>query len=183
MKKKKKVFILITMMLTLIAGVGVTYSILKSNGDGDSINKNIAKFVFNTNTLDELELSLIDMNPGDTEEYLFSISNSENEITSNVLVEYQLTIKTYHFVPLTIELYKIVNEEDILVLNCDETYTRDENNELVCNSEIQELGYSSEQNDDYKLKITFPSEYDDDTYSNLADFLNVEITSWQKTGD
>lgn len=181
--KKNKVFILISLILFLIAGAGVTYSILLSNGDGDPIDKNIAKFVFNTETLDELEISLIDMKPGDSNEYLFSVSNGDAEAISSVIVEYQLTIKTYHFVPLEIELYKIVNEEDVLILDCDETYSRNTENELVCNSANQELGYSVEQFDNYKLIINFPSEYDEDTYSNLADFINLEISSWQKIGD
>ena len=176
-------FILISIFLILVAGAGVTYSILFSSGDGDQIDKNIAKFIFNTDTLDQLEISLVDIKPGDTNEYLFSVSNGDDNSISSVTVDYQLTIKTYHFIPLVIELYKIVDEEDVLVMNCDETYARNSENELVCNSSIQELGYLNEQSDNYKLKISFPSEYDETSYSNLADFMNIDISSWQKIGD
>lgn len=181
--RKNKVFVIISLILILVAGAGVTYSILLSNGDGNPIDKNIAKFIFNTETLDELSISLIDIKPGDNNEYLFSVSNGDSESISSVVVEYQMTLKTYHFIPLEIKLYQIVNEEDVLVFNCDETYTRNTENELVCNSEIEELGYSVEQSDNYKLVVSFPSDYDESIYSDLADFINIEITSWQKLGD
>ena len=42
------------------------------------------------------------------------------------------------------------------------------------------MGYDEEQIDDYKLKIKFPSEYNDEIYSNLVDFISMEIKSWQK---
>lgn len=181
--KKNKMFVIVSLILILIAGAGVTYSILLSNGDGNPIDKNIAKFVFNTETLDELAISLIDMKPGDNNEYLFSVSNGDSQSISSVVVEYQLTLKTYHFIPLEIKLYKIVDEEDVLIFNCDETHTRNEENELLCNSEIEELGYSVEQSDNYKLVISFPNEYDEASYSNLTDFINLEISSWQKIGE
>jgi len=45
---------------------------------------------------------------------------------------------------------------------------------------ISTLADSEKQVDEYKLKITFPKEYNDVTYSNLVDYLNIEIDSWQK---
>ena len=83
---------------------------------------------------------------------------------------------TPHFTPLNIELYK---GED-LVMSCDETYSRNDNNELVCNSPVQELLCDEDYLDDYTLRVTFDSNYDSDVYSNLIDYINLEIKSYQK---
>jgi hypothetical protein len=151
-----------------------------SNSSLISTDQNIAKFIFNTESLDQLELSLVDLNPGDTKEYLFSVSNNSSGSTSNVSIQYQMTIKTYHLVPLVIELYRLNGSTEELVSTCDETYTRISNNELICNVPIQEMSYSSSILDNYKLKVGFPSEYNDETYSDLVDYINIEIKSWQK---
>ena len=119
---------------------------------------------------------MIDLTPGQTEEYNFSVSNGSPDLLSDVTIEYQLTILTPHFTPLIIELYK---GED-LILSCDETYSRNENNELVCNSPVQELSYEEEELDNYTLRVTFDGLYSDESFSNLIDYINIEIKSYQK---
>ena len=91
-----------------------------------------------------------------------------------------MTIKTFHLVPLNIELYKIDGETETLLITCDETFSRNEDNELVCNLPIEELDYLKESKNNYKLRISFPKEYNDEIYSNLVDYIDIEIKSWQK---
>ena len=177
---KHKVLIILFILITIFLGTGVTYSMFNSNSNV-KVDQKIAKFVFESKQLNHLELNLSNLNPGSNEEYLFSVTNKDNEL-SNVTVEYQITIKTFHFMPLDIELYK-VGETEELIMKCDETYSRNEKNELVCNSSIQTLEHTEETLDNYKLKVTFPSEYNSLEYTNLADFIDVEINSWQKLGD
>ncbi|MDD2181343.1 MAG: TasA family protein [Bacilli bacterium] len=177
---KRKILTVLFALITLTLFSGITYSIFYSNAKMNSNNQNIAKFIFNAETLEQLEFSLTDLNPGDTSVYPFSVSNSNSEKISEVSVEYVMTIKTYHFVPLDIELYKIVDETEELILVCDESYTRNEDNFLICNSETFGMVHTAEQLDDYKLKVTFPSEYSDDVYSDIVDFISLEIKSWQK---
>lgn len=180
---KYKIIIILFVLTFLIFSVGITYSFFISHSKLNSVDQNIAKFIFNTETLDQIELSLIDLTPGDSEEYLFSVSNNYSGVLSDVSVEYQMTIKTYRLVPFIIELYKLDGEDEELILECDETYSRNEENELVCNTPMQFMGHDSEENDNYKLRIEFSGLYDDVTYSNLVDFINIEIKSWQKISD
>ncbi len=180
---KTKILLVLFILIVLVFGMGITYSIFHSNANLVSIDQGIAKFIFNDESINQLQLSLTGFNPGDVEEYLFSVSNSSLEEVSDVTVEYQMTIKTYHLVPLTINLYKIEGEIDVLILTCDETYTRNDNNELVCNAPLQELGHSISDLDEYKLIVEFPSEYNDESYANLVDYLEIEIRSWQKIGN
>ena len=155
---KYKVLIILFILIVLVFGAGITYSMFHSGATLSSNDQNIAKFIFNTESLDQLELSLIDLNPGDTREYLFSVSNNLSGSISDVSVEYQMTIMTYHLIPLSIELYKIDEGTEELILNCDETYSRNSKNELICNSPVQEMGHLTKEVDDYKLKVSFPND-------------------------
>lgn len=176
-----KIYIIMFSIILLMLCSVLTYSIFRSNVDLESDEQDIAKFIFNAEPLDELELPLIDLIPGDIKEYFFSVSNNSSGDISEVTVEYELIIKTYHLTPLIIELYKLVGEEEEeLLLTCDETFIRNPQNELVCNVPIQEIGHSEEKIDNYKLKIQFPTDYSDVIYSDLIDYINIEINSWQK---
>ena len=177
---KKKVYIIIILIMFGTFFSGITYSFFNSNVALASSNQGIASFVFETNNLDRIDLNLNGLIPGEEREYLFSVTNSREDVISDVTVEYQLSIKTYHFMPLEIELYQVNEEEDILFGTCDEKSARNSSNELVCNMPISTLINSKKQSDDYKLKIIFPKEYNDVVYSNLVDYLNIEIESWQK---
>lgn len=169
--------------MSLVFCFGITYSFFHSSSTLTSTDQDIAKFVFNAENLNQIQLPLIDLNPGDNNEYAFSVSNNQLEQVSDVSIQYQMTIKTYHVVPLVIEIYKLDGELEELVLNCDETYTRNADNELICNTPIQEMGYSSLILDNYKLKVSFPNQYNGEEYADLVDYINIEIKSWQKTED
>ena len=173
---KYKILIALFVIVFIVLSSGLTYSYFNSNVDFISVDQKIASFIFDTETLDRLELPLVDLKPGQINEYNFSVSNTKQNKTSDVTILYQLTVLTPHFTPLIIEVYKGNN----LVMTCDENYSRNANNELVCNTEVFELSHSSANQDNYKLKITFDSRYADLSYTNLIDYINIEIKSYQK---
>ncbi|MDD2238396.1 MAG: hypothetical protein PHH51_00725 [Bacilli bacterium] len=170
-KKRFKLIVIVMVIFSL----GITYSVFQSSAILNIEDQNIAKFIFNTKQLDEINIPLLDIKPGENKKYLFSVANNENGNKSDVDFEYQIIIKTYHFVPLEINLYK----EETIVGVCDETYSRNQNNELVCNMPVSSIDYITEKTDNYKLVINFPEEYDDSIYSGLVDYINLEIKSWQ----
>lgn len=173
---KYKILIVLFILMFIVFGSGITYSYFNSSTTFNSVNQKIAGFVFDAETLDRLELPLMDLTPGASEEYEFSVSNTSSNKTSDVTILYQLTLLTPHYTPLIIQLYK----GNTLVMTCDENYSRNSNNELVCNSPQQELTHSNAHTDNYKLKVTFDSRYDGLEYSNLIDYINIEIKSYQK---
>lgn len=177
---KKKILLIAILIIFVAFCSGITYSFFNSNAESNSTNQGIASFIFEANKVDYIELDLNGLVPGDEKEYLFSITNSKDEKTSDVTIEYQLRIKTYHFIPLTINLYKIEEDKETLVGTCDETFARNSDSELVCSMPIETLKKSELELENYKLKIAFPIEYNDVAYSNLVDYINVEIESWQK---
>lgn len=177
--KKYKILFCLIIMIFVIFSAGVAYSFFHSStiALGEA---NIAKFIFNTNQSEELYLPLIDLNPGDELTFPFEISNSSNEQTSDVSVEYRIIIKTFHLAPLNIKLYKVNNDIRNLVLNCNETYSRNSQNEIVCNTAVFTMSYVTGTTEQYELDVTFPSEYNSEDYTNLLDYVNLEIKSWQK---
>ncbi len=178
---KGKVLIILFTLALLLFGSGITYSFFNSNTNG-MVDQKIAKFVFDAQKLDNLSLDIDDLYPNSSKEYLFAVSNNYQSAKSDVTLEYQMTIKTYHFMPLIIELYKIDNDTETLLLNCDETNSRNQDNELVCNLDIQQMAYNQEILHNYKIKVTFPEEYNTLEYTDLVDFIDIEIKSWQKIG-
>jgi len=180
MERKKRIVVVLFVLSFLMLGYGVAYSFFSSNATLSSNETGIASFIFNAESLDEFQLSLNGLKPGDDIQYPFSVSNNYMGKVSNISVNYRITLKTYHLLPLIIELYKIDGETEELIMACDETYERDSKNELVCETPVQELGHVSGKLDDYKLKVGFLEGYDDSMYADLVDYLDIKITSWQK---
>ena len=177
---KKKVLMITVLLIFVAFFTSVTYSFFNSATESKPANQGIASFVFNAEKVDKIELDLNGLVPGEEREYNFSITNSKDEKISDVTIEYQLNIKTYHFIPLNISIYSVVDEKEELVGTCDEKSGRNELNELVCNMPIKTLNKSELEKENYKMKIIFPAEYNDISYSNLVDYINIEIESWQK---
>ena len=130
-----KILIGLFIVMFIVFSLGLTYSYFNSEIEYISVDQKLASFIFDTETLDRLELPLMDLKPGETHDYNFSVSNTKSNKTSDVTILYQLTVLTPHFTPLIIEIYK-GNE---LIMSCDETYSRNTNNELVCNTSVFEL--------------------------------------------
>ena len=176
---KRKIIIVFVLIIAILFGSGITYSIFRSNTSG-SVNQKIAKFVFEAKEVDELNIPLADMYPGVTKDYSFSVTNKQDSKISNVTLNYQIIIKTYHFMPTVIELKKVDGKEETLILTCDESFTRNSNNELVCNSQVLEMSHNIESLDNYKLVVKFPESYIDEMYKDVVDYIDIEIKSWQK---
>ena len=177
---KKKIILILILIIFVAFFSGITYSFFNSNTFLKSTNQGIASFIFETKQVDYIDLDLHDLIPGEEREYLFSVTNSKNEKISDVTIEYQLKIKTYHFIPLVINLFKIEGEKETFIAICDETTSRNEDKEIICNIPIEKIEKKEEQQDSYKLKIEFPAKYNDEKYSNLVDFIRIEVDSWQK---
>lgn len=176
---KRKIIIVFVLIIAILFGSGITYSIFRSNTSG-SVNQKIAKFVFEAKEVDELNIPLADMYPGVTKDYSFSVTNKQDSKISNVTLNYQIIIKTYHFMPTVIELKKVDGKEETLILTCDESFTRNSNNELVCNSQVLEMSHNIESLDNYKLVVKFPESYNDEMYNDVVDYIDIAIKSWQK---
>ena len=177
-KSKLKIIVMLVTSIVLICGSGITYSLFTSSTKAVA-NQKIAKFVFNAAKTDVIELPISNLNPGEKAEYTFQVTNNIDNKRSDVTIKYQMTIKTFHFMPLEISLYK--ENEETPLLTCEES-SRNTDNEVVCNTEVQTMDYKLNATDNYKLVIEFPEEFNDDSYTDLVDYIDIEIKSWQAIG-
>ena len=177
-KTRLKIIVMLVSSIVLICGSGITYSLFTSSSRLVA-NQKIAQFVFNATKTDVIELPITNLNPGAKSEYKFQVTNNIDNKRSDVTIKYQMTIKTFHFMPLEINLYK--ENEETPLLTCEES-SRNTDNEVVCNTEIQTMDYKLNATDNYKLVIEFPEIYNDDTYTDLVDYIDIEIKSWQAIG-
>jgi len=175
----RKITILITLAI-LILGVGITYSMFFSGARLASGDQNIAQFVFNSDKMSKISIPLIDLIPGSKDDYFFTVSNTDAGLTSEVTIEYQIILKTYHFIPLNIKLYRVGPIEDLFLMECNDTFTRNVSNELVCTMPVGEMVYSLNVSNEYRLEVEFPNAHNDEMYAGLVDFIELEIRSWQK---
>ena len=177
---KRRITLIIMFGFLNILLVGVTYSFFKSDSNLFA-NQDIAKFVFEAEETSTISVPITDLNPGDSTSYTFEVTNNVDEVVSQVTINYQCIIKTYHLMPLEIKLFKTGAVEE-LILSCDETFGRNSDNQVVCNSLIQEMAYDDKVSDSYRLDITFPEKYNDEDYSDLVDYIDIDIRSWQDIG-
>ena len=175
---KHRIVIIVILFCLILCCSKITYSLFTSKTSFSVRNIEIAEFIFETNRTDHIELDFMDLKPGDINEYDFEVTNTKDNMITNVTTEYQITIKTFHFMPLVIELYK--NEEKVMV--CNETNSRNEDNVLICNSDIWELGHGTSETDKFKLKVIFPNEFNSHEYAELVDYIDIDISSSQKIG-
>ncbi|NLL01812.1 MAG: hypothetical protein GX265_02190 [Mollicutes bacterium] len=176
---RKRIYIIFGSFLMLLFTSGITYSVFTSNALLVSPDQSIAEFIFNFERVSDIDVPLTEMKPGDEKNILFAVSNSNEETYSKVDIEYQITLTTYHFIPLVIELYQ-VDDEETLIGTCDESKSRNELNELVCNMPKTLYEYDEEDLHNYRLHLVFPPEYNDESYVDLVDFINLKIKSEQK---
>ena len=149
---KNRIVIIVILLCLIPFCFKITYSLFTSSSSLTISNGEIAEFIFEAKRTNHIELEFENLKSGENREYEFQVSNTKDDNITNVTTEYQITIKTFHFMPLLIELYK----NDELVMTCDENYSRNTDNALVCNSDIWELEHNSTKTDDFKIKISFP---------------------------
>ena len=178
---KKRITLIIMFGFLNILLVGVTYSFFTSSS-GLFANQDIAKFVFNAEETSTISVPITDLNPGDSASYSFEVTNNVDDVVSQVSINYQCIIRTYHLMPLEIKLFKTGSVEE-LILTCDETFGRDSDHQVVCNSLVQEMAYDVKASDSYRLEISFPEKFNDEEYSELVDYIDIDIRSWQVIGE
>ena len=174
---KKRITLVIMFGFLNVLLIGVTYSFFVSDANFFA-NQDIAKFIFNAEETSTISVPITNLNPGDSASYTFEVTNNVDDIVSQVSISYQCIIKTYHLMPLEIKLYKTGSVEE-LILTCDETFSRDSDNQLVCNSLVQKMSYDSKVSDTYRLDISFPEEFNNEDCSELVDYIDIDIRSWQ----
>ena len=190
------VFVILTMFQT----AGATYS---SKAIGNT-EMQVALYAFTADDLVELDgvdgeeitssfdISLGDINPGETKYYQFNIYNyltddSGNKVSSETNISYDLKIITTTNLPLTYSLYLNQNPFSSNVSNLldSNTYSTD----IITDSygtyyqvfavDEQCFKYSTFGDDQYTLVVEFPAKYSDILYQDLIESIKIQVESKQ----
>ena len=129
---------------------------------GDSAQVAVPIINLEENTLD------ININPNDLEkEYVFKVSNKEEDKISEVAMEYTLEINNANNLPVEFELY-----------SCKSGVT--DNTNLLDNNKTSKikLGLNDEEQE-YKLKIKWNQESKNYQYAKVIDYVQIVLNSSQ----
>ena len=179
-KKKFIKFNRITIVLVLIfilLILGRTFSSFQTDGKGKA-NLDIAFYVLDTKTQSE-DIKMFEIAP-DGQDYVYSInvSNFKNNKTSEVDLEYELTLVTTTNLPVKYEIYLSDSTDNIITSK--EIY-QDEDGMYFYKFHTPKKNFTHDvkQTDNYKLVVNFPEQYKSSEYQDLLESATIYIDSKQ----
>ena len=166
------------LLIGLLILVPFTLSRFKTESRADA-TIDIAFFVTN-DTYNYQEITLVDMIPGDTKEYTFSVSNFKDDLRTEVNLKYNVEVLTTTNIPLQYELYLNNNGIDNEVVDTNEIIQDDDNTYFRSIKTIEkDFNFNENQTDIYKLVIKYPSEQKDINYQDSAENIEIRINAKQ----
>ena len=182
---KKKVCILLLCLVSIVffsMAMKKTFSRYQSKASSEA-DVDIA-FWLVSDTIQEQNVVLEGLAPGETKKSTISVSNNNGTIRSNAAIEYKLILNTTTYLPLTYEIYKKTETEDILCdIESNELYEEDGTyyREIIVNG--LELGCLEDETTILELRATFPGTYDDMQLADLIECVNLKIDAKQKISE
>lgn len=177
-KNKFKLIFILFLILVLIISLSIisTYSRYRSKTSSDT-TLGVAFYVTNV-SYQVKTIQLSDIEPDDTEhEYTFTVANNENGTRTETNLTYDVTLKITTNLPLKYDLQMNGAEaidSDEIKKDDDGTYFR------YIKTKSQEFGYGKDQENEYKIIITFPKEYKDVKYQDIIEAIEIQVESKQK---
>lgn len=172
-----KFVILLLCFIIVIQIFLLTMSRYESNSNSKA-NVDIAFYVLNED-YQSMTLNLGKIVPSaNLYTYNFSVSNEKSGKIAEVDIEYELKIRATTNLPLDIHLFKIENGNKIEGTSSIE---QDEDgmcfNILKVDKEI--FYYSTPRTDSYILEILFPEKYNEETYQDITDLIEISVDAKQ----
>lgn len=177
-KLKVKLCILFILLIMLALLIPYTLSRFRTEASADA-TMDVAFFI-TKDSYEHKEILLNEMKPGDTYSYNFSVSNFKDGKRSEVNLIYDVEVVATTNLPFEYKLYmtnsgsdvSVVSEEEITE-DADGTYFKT----LKATSRVHD--FNNDYIDYYKLVITFPSEYNNFKYQDVAENIEIRINSKQ----
>ena len=179
-----KINLLVILLLILIKIMPVTLSKYQSSGIGN-MNSNIAFYLLTVDYLTQ-RIKLSDLTPSDNPYvYTFTVGNEKDSKTSEVDIEYILSIVTTTNLPLRYELYENSNYLDDAAVNLitsgntvvekdiDGTYFQ------TFTFETEKLYFSNPTTNTYTLLVYFDKSNNDAKYQDVVESIKIIVDSKQ----
>ena len=176
-RQLNRLTISIVAILLILLLIRVVYSAYQTDGEGKAISE-IAFYVVNSSVQTQ-NLQMFDLEPSD-EDYTYdiSVSNFENNKTSDVDMQYNLEITTTTNIPVTYKLYLNGGPEDIIgtkeiISDNNGTYF------FKFTPSSQTFTHGVQKTDNYQLVVNFPSQYNSEEYQDLIENVEIKVDAKQ----
>lgn len=179
-----KINLLVIILLILIKIMPVTLSKYQSSGIGN-MNSNIAFYLLTADYLTQ-KIKLSDLTPSDNPYvYTFTVGNEKDSKTSEVDIEYILSIVTTTNLPLRYELYENSNYQDEnavnLITTSNTVIEKDEDGTYFqkFTFEKENLYFNNPSTNTYTLLVYFDKSNNDAKYQDTVEGLRIIVDSKQ----
>lgn len=179
-----KINLLVILLLILIKIMPVTLSKYQSSGIGN-MNSNIAFYLLTADYLTQ-KIKLSDLTPSDNPYvYTFTVGNEKDSKTSEVDIEYILSIVTTTNLPLRYELYENSNYQDEnavnLITTSNTVIEKDEDGTYFqkFTFEKENLYFNNPSTNTYTLLVYFDKSNNDAKYQDTVEGLRIIVDSKQ----
>lgn len=168
------IFVLIIILILTIRGTLARYS---SSGNSEA-NVDIAFYLIDDNELSET-IALEEMMPSDDSYiYTFSVANNDGTNRTETALKYTISIRMTTNLPLTYSLYVNDGTDNLF-----ENYTTEQDSDgtyfKTITSTENTFGFETDEQNNYKLEIKFPTEYNSVEYQGIIEALEIKVNSQQ----
>ena len=179
MKKIINFLIITLFLIILLANFPKTYSKYETDAMGRT-DVETAYYVINAEYQNDT-IKMFDLVPSNNQYvYTFSVANNKDGKRLETRLKYNLKIRATTNLPLTYELYKIVNSEDVVFKTADEVILDDYGTYFRhISTEDEYFSYIYDETNYYKLVVNFPEEFNNSQYQDIVEFMEIIIDSKQ----
>ena len=129
-----------------------------------------------------INVKLPDVIPGNNQyEYSFSVSNFKDDLHADTNLKYRIHIRTTTNADIDYELYNTLDIQnattDIVSSSTDPDIYGTYFNNIYTN--YKTMLYSEDKTDYYTVLFTFPNDFKDSKYSELAELIEINVESSQ----
>ena len=173
-----KLLILLFLLVSLIILVPYTLSRFKTEARTE-VPMDIAFFIVN-DTYTREEITLLDMEPGDTNSYTFSVANTDGSERTEVNMTYEVEVLATTNLPLEYSLFIINSGIDQNIVNSSSIISDDDGTYFkLLTTSTRTFTFSANATDNYKLTVNFPSEFKNFKYQGVAENIEIRVKARQ----
>ena len=175
------VFSILVILLIVLFGTG-GFTLSRYETHLTSQNSITTAVYLLSDEYETINVKLPDVIPGNNQyEYSFSVSNFNDDLHADTNLRYRIHIRTTTNADIEYELYNTLNIEnaptDIATSSQDQDIYGTYFNNFYTN--YKTMLYSEDKTDYYTILFTFPNDFKDAKYSELAELIEINIESNQ----
>ncbi len=177
-KLKIEIVLLLTLLLLLLFLVPYTLSRFKSEARSD-VSIDYAFFIVNDD-YNHKNITLTDMQPGDTYDYVFTVSNNDGEDRTEVTTSYYIDLRATTNLPYTYSLFLIEGNNETNIVTSTDTIQDDDGmyfKQMLTSS--REFGFDADEVDTYRLVVNFSTDYKSYEYQGIAENIEINVHAKQ----